>query len=358
MINLKNFDNIRIVALISVLLIHTALYNVAIKAISFDMSELSLHNNYKQLLINCSYINLFKSGTIIFFIISGFLFQKQSPAFNDFFIFLKKKAKSLLRPYLILFVIPTVILIWIIEPNFGVKEDYDWYLLTIKTIENVFLTNYWFVPALFVTLIINFFVKTKNVFKSLVWFSLIWLVFYVNLYCHFVLTTHSIWFVAFFFIFTLGRLLYMYNDKIANIRFLNKSNLILATILFYVVSNIESMVVLEYGHNGDYINTLRIGNIFYSFSLFFLLNALFDRMKFTMPIDVSFYFIYLVHPFVLRLTSFYLMKNNLLEFEYPMQIIYNIAHFLIVAIISFGIQQIFFKLHFNSKYLSQYVFRK
>ncbi|WP_433814856.1 acyltransferase family protein [Flavobacterium johnsoniae] len=358
MINLKNFDNIRIVALISVLLLHTCLGNFGVDTFTADMSELNLNSNYDQLLLNASYLNLFKCGTVLFFIISGFLFEKQFPAFNVFSLFIKKKSKSLLRPYLILFVIPTIILIWIIEPNVGRKEDYDFYLFFIKTIRSIFLTNYWFVPALFVTLIINYFIKTEDLFKSLIFFSFIWLIFYVNMYFHFVLTSHTVWFVGFFFIFALGRLMFVYNEKMASFRFMNKNNLIFAVILFYILSNIESMIILEYWHNTDYINTLRIGNILYSFALFFLLNLFFSKLNFVLPINVSFYFIYLVHPFVLRVPSILSFTSDLRELEYPLQYVYNVAHFLEVATICFVLQQIFFKLHFKSKYLSQYVFKK
>jgi len=360
MVNIKNFDNIRIVALISVLLVHTVLYNVGMSKFSIELSELSFHKNYSQLLLWSLYVNVFKSGTILFFIMSGFLFEMQFVKFNSFSVFIKKKAKSLLRPYLILFVIPTFIIIWIIEPNFGVQESYNLYLIFIKTIEGIFLTNYWFVPALFVTLLINFFIKTKYVLKSLILFIPIWMLTYANLYFKFVLTTaHTVWFIGFFFIFTLGRLMYLYNDRIFNIKLLkNKKQLFLITIIFYVLSNIDSILILKYGHNADYLNTLRMGNILYSFSLFYLLNSLFNDFKFVIPIDVSFYFIYLIHPFVLKISDYFLAKNNILFFNYPSQFIYSILHFLIVITSCVLVQQLFFKLRYKSKPVSQYVLKK
>lgn len=359
MINSKNFDNIRSIALVFILLLHTPLNNIGIAGFTNEMTERSLHVNFNQILMGSLYSNLFKPGTVLFFIISGFLFEMQCVKFTNFRVFIKKKTKSLLRPYLIIFVIPTFIMIGFIEPNLGiVKEKMDIGVLFIRVMKEMFLGNYWFVLALFVTLIINYFIKTKNIFKSLVLFGFIWLMFYVNLCCQFVMTSHTVWFIGFFFIFTLGRLMFVYNDKIANLKFINKNNLILAVIVFYIISNIESMLVLMYGYNVDCINTLRIGNILYSFSLFYLLNILFSEAKFTLPINVSFYFIYLVHPFVLKSTTFLMFKNNLTVFEYPTQYFYNIIHFLIVITTCVAIQQIFFKLRFKSKYLSEYVFKK
>jgi hypothetical protein len=359
MINIKNFDNIRFVALISVLLVHTCLYNVGMDNFRNELSELSFFQNYNQLLLFGLYVNLFKSGTILFFIISGFLFQIQFIKFDSFFVFIKKKSKSLLRPYLILFVIPTFILIWIVEPHYGIKEGYDLYKLCVKTIESIFLTNYWFVPALFVTLVINFFIKTKYVLKSLILFISIWIVAYVNLYFKFVLTSHTVWFVGFFFVFTLGRLMYLYNERIFNLELLkNKKKLFLITIVFYVISNIEGLLILKYGHNFDYVNTLRVGNILYSFSLFYLLNSLFNDFKVVIPVEVSFYFIYLVHPFVLRISDYVLSKNAILIFDYPSQFIYSILHFSIILTCCVLIQQLFFKLQYESKPIFEHILKK
>ena len=359
MINSKNFDNIRSVALVLILLLHTALNNIGIIDFTNEITEKSLQVNSSQILMGAFYSNLFKPGTILFFIISGFLFEMQCEKFTNFRVFIKKKTKSLLRPYLIIFVIPIFIIIGFIEPNLGIiKERIDIFILVKKAMDLILFGIYWFVPALFVTLIINYFIKTKNLFKALALFGFIWVFFYINLYCQFVMTSHTVWFIGFFFIFTLGRLMYVYNDKIANLKFINRNNLIFAIILFYIISNIESVLVLMYGYNIDCINTLRVGNILYSFSLFYLLNILFNRVKFTLPIDVSFYFIYLVHPFILKSTTFLMLKNNLTVFEYPIQYFYNIIHFLIVITTCVAIQQIFFKLRFKSKYLSEYVFKK
>jgi fucose 4-O-acetylase-like acetyltransferase len=359
MINSKNFDNIRSVALISVLLLHTVLNNIGVVDFSNVMTEKSLQANFCQILMGVLYSNLFKPGTILFFIISGFLFEKKVLKFTDFSVFVKKKAKSLLRPYLIIFIIPTFIVIGLVDSDLGMTiEKIDIFILLKKAMNQIVFGIYWFVPALFITLIVNYFIKTKDLFRSFILFGLIWLAAYINLYLQLVTTYHTVWFIGFFFIFTLGRLMYVYDDKMANLEFISTTNLIYASILFYIISNIESMLILKYGYNIDCINTLRIGNVLYSFSLFYLLNILFNKVNFTIPIDISFYFIYLVHPFVLNSTDSLMSKNNLNVFEYPTQYFYNSIHFLIVIGTCVAIQQMFFKLRFKSKYLSEYVFKK
>ncbi|WP_035668540.1 acyltransferase family protein [Flavobacterium sp. 83] len=358
MINIKNFENIRLIAILSILVTHTALLNLGIAKNLVNITEKSTEIYYYQLLTHTLYINIFKAGTIIFFIISGFLFEMQVVKFKEFTVFVRKKSKSLLHPYFIIFMIPTLIFVGIIEPNFGIKENLSFYLFAIKSIENIFLTNYWFVPALFITLIINYFIKTKYLIKSLIVFVSVWLISYINLYLKFTITSHTVWFCGFFFIFTLGRLMNVYNNQIANVNlFRSKNKLLLITFICYIVSNLESMIILVYGHNIDNLSTLRIGNIAYSFFLFYLLNVIFNKIKFVLPIEISFYFIYLIHPFVLRITNFILYKNNLIVFDYPFQLLYDIIHFLIVLIFCVAIQQIFFKLKFKSKFISEYVFK-
>ncbi|SHG08074.1 acyltransferase family protein [Flavobacterium johnsoniae] len=359
MINTNNFNNIRIIALLCILAIHTNLINRGFLNYQNETTIAMFNQNFWEMLMGVLYCNIFKAGTILFFIISGFLFEKQYLSFNNFSAFLKKKTKSLLRPYFIIYIIPTILLTGIIEPNVGVKENIDFSTFFIRTIENIFFSNYWFIPALFVTLIVSYFIDSKNLFKALYLFILIWFVFYLNIYLKFTISLHTVWFIAFFFVFTLGRIMYVYNEKISNWKIIrDPKKIICLVILFYIISNIESIIILRFAYNLDSVNTLRIGNVLYSFCLFCLLNNIFDKWKFTLPIDVSFYFIYLIHPFVLRITSILLVKNNLTVFEYPYQYLFNIIHFLIVLTICVGFQQVFFKLGFKSIKLSRYVFKK
>lgn len=359
MINSKNFDNIRTVALLFILLIHTTLANTGFSNFDNESTEKVLNENFEQLFMSGVYVNLFKAGTVLFFIISGFLFEMQFEKFNNFSLFVKRKAKSLLRPYLIIFIIPTLIITGIIEPNVGFRENIDIYEFLSRCLKNIFLTNYWFVPALFVTLIINYFIKTKDLLKALCLFIPIWIIAYFNIYFEFALSYHTIWFPAFFFVFTLGRLMCVYNEQISRLSLIrDQKKLLLFIVFFYCISNLESVFIMDYGNNPDFCNTLKIGNILFSLSLFYFLNNFFNKVKFVLPIKVSFYFIYLIHPFVLKITNYFMVKKNIVFFEYPYQFLYNVLHFLIVLTICVVIQQIFFKLSFKSKALSEYVFKK
>jgi hypothetical protein len=353
LISTKNFDNIRIIALLSILAVHTNLPNSKLlNNTNFDVDS--------QFLMYIIYINVFKAGTILFFIVSGFLFEMQSSKFIDFSVFIKRKVSSLLRPYFILFFVPTIVIIGLIEPNFGVfKENMNFHTYIIRIIENVFLTNYWFVPALFITLVINYFIAKKNIIKSLIVFVPIWLFCYINTYLKFAPSGHTIWFIGFFVVFTMGRLICIYNNKIADINlFKSKKKILLIVFIFYVISNLESILIFNYGHNLDYLNTLRIGNITYSIFLFFLLNMIFNKIVFVLPFGFSFYFIYLIHPFVLRAETIFLYQTKLNIPEYPLNVFYNVMSLLLVLFVCVILHQFFFKLKINSKYISEYIFKK
>lgn len=357
MISSKNFNNIRFIAVFFILALHSIFPNIELIRLGQIPSFKEI--DYFQLINLALYANIFKAGTIIFFIISGFLFEMQIDKINKFNAFLKKKTNSLLFPYFIIFFIPTMFLVGFIEPYIGVKEDLSIYLFIKNSFTSIFLTNYWFVPALFITLMINYFIKTKDILKSLIVFVPIWLFTYINIYLKFTNSSHTVWFIGFLFIFSIGRLMFIHNNQIAEMNVLrNKKTLILLVIISYIISNIESIFIVIYGQNLDYLNTLRIGNIAYSFFLFYLLNYIFSNRKITLPFDLSFYFIYLIHPFVLRVAHFLLSKYDLINFEYPSQVFYNIAYLIYTITICIVLHNLFFKLRIKSFLISDYVFNK
>jgi peptidoglycan/LPS O-acetylase OafA/YrhL len=167
MIDNKNFDNIRFIAVIAVLAIHTTLPNIFFNLYGKNIENFNYRIYFSQSLSSALYYNFFKIGTNLFFIISGFLFEMQSSNRVSFKAFFNKKVKSLLWPYLIIFLIPTFIIIGLLEPNFGVKENINLDIFAKRVLGNMFLTNFWFIPALFITLLLNYFISTKNLFKSL-----------------------------------------------------------------------------------------------------------------------------------------------------------------------------------------------
>jgi hypothetical protein len=186
----------------------------------------------------------------------------------------------------------------------------------------------------------------------------IWGLSYLNIYLKFTYSYHTVWFVGFFVIFALGRLIFIYNDRIAKLSLFSSTNkVLLLTFSCYLVSNIESIIILVYGHNINYINTLRLGNIAYSLSAFYLLNMILVKNKISLPFELSFYFIYLIHPFVLRISSFP-FKNHLIEFKYPSQLIFNLVYLSIIFSLCIVVHDIFFNLRVKNIPVSLYIFNK
>jgi hypothetical protein len=360
MINSKNFDNIRVIAILMILFLHTFLNNFILD--KYGSTPINNIQSYDYLQIFCSatYLNLYKAGTILFFIISGFLFQMQCHKFSDFSFFIRKKAHSLLWPYLIFFVLPILFLYTCVMPYIGYHEQNSFYSVFMILVHEILFSNYWFVPALFVTLVLNFFVKSKNLIFYLSLFILIWLIAVINIYVKFVdTTTHTMWFIGFFFVFAIGRLIFLHNEKLSKLNFLkNKSILIIFCFVFYVLSNMESMAIFAYSKNLDFANTLRFTNICYSFGLFFLFNAILDDKNWSFLKKYNIYFIYLIHPFVLRVTGFLLVRSGHTVFGFPVQFVYNLLHFLIVLFFCLFIHKLFFSLRWNNRYLYSYFFKE
>jgi fucose 4-O-acetylase-like acetyltransferase len=357
MINSRNFNNIRTVAMVFIIALHSTLLNFKVSDVITDLDQTNFNINFWQALSQAFYKDFFKSGTILFFIVSGFLFEMQINKLKVFNTFFFKKFKNLIVPYFFLFFIPTLIIVILIFKG-EVASNQTVKFFFSRLIIEVFFGNYWFIPALFVTLMINYFINSKNLIKSFYYFLPFWILAYLNIYYRVTTTEHNVWFVAFFIMFTLGRIIYFKKDEILKISFLN--NLKLMTILtfcFYLLSVMESMILLIYADNKDFTNTLRIFNVAYSFSFFMLLNKYFSVRELNLSKGLSLYFIYLIHPFVIRFTRL-LIKKFHITFEYPSQFLFNILHFLLVFAVCVWIHKIFFKIKINGWSPSKYLFEK
>lgn len=352
MIDSRGFDNIRIVAIMLIILLHTVLPNVGFEKMlagkedlsNFDLIQISYHSLY---------LNLF-TGNILFFTISGFLFQMQLESFTNFTNFLARKFKSLMLPFLIFGLGVTVFAIIFVYPNIGQFKDVvtvDYFLDSLKVA--IFGSALWFIPSLFVILVVNYFFKTRLFLLVLISFML-WLFLYINCYLKVVelnLFGNTIGYVL---IFVVGRLSYLYNEKLASIKFLYcKRKILFSLIVFYVLLNLESLAL--YKIKGDFLNPLRIGNILYSYSIFFLLNRVFIENKLFFMKGYTIYFIYLMHIYCLGFTGVFFQRFN--TFNYPVQLGFNFLNFIFVLGMCLIIHKIFFSIKINSRFIASYFFK-
>lgn len=293
MLTTKNINSIRFIAMFGVLFIHSAG-----SYLKFFVSKENTFGVFSFL------ISIMKFSTIVFFLISGYLFELNKNKYVDFKTFLIGKYSNLLKPYLTIFLIPICLFFFFSHPDFHeatFKTVINWYVKTI--FDQIFLTNYWFIPVLVLYFMVNFFVPYRAL-KILFPISIAITLFYsINLYFNFVRTEHTLSFLGFLSFFFLGRL--QAYKKYKPVKFYCK---IILAFLFLFLSLAETNVLHYYFHSQDAANTLKISNILFSISIVVLLK---DMRQFPAKIlKIDTYFIYLIHMHVLRITSLLLILLN------------------------------------------------
>ena len=353
MIDSKGFGNIRVIAIMLIILLHAALPNVGFQKL-VDGKEVLSGFDLIQVCYHSLYLNLF-TGNILFFTISGFLFQMQLASFTNFTNFLIRKFKSLLIPFLVFGLGVSAFLIIFVYPNFGQVKDvvtitYFFESLWVLIFDSIL----WFIPSLFIILVLNYFFKTRLLLLTVLSFVL-WLLLYINCYLNVVkldLFGNSVGYV---FIFVIGRLFFLYNEKLASIQFLySKKKLFFSMIVFYILLNLESLVL--YQIKGDFHNSLRIANVLYSYSVFFLLNRVFIENRWVLLKGYTIYFIYLMHFYCLSITGVFFQRLGV--FTYPTQLAFNFLNFFVVLGMCIMIHKVFFSIKINSKFISSYFFKE
>ena len=353
MIDSKGFGNIRVIAIMLIILLHAALPNVGFQKL-VDGKEVLSGFDLIQVCYHSLYLNLF-TGNILFFTISGFLFQMQLASFTNFTNFLIRKFKSLLIPFLVFGLGVSAFLIIFVYPNFGQVKDvvtitYFFESLWVLIFDSIL----WFIPSLFIILVLNYFFKTRLLLLTVLSFVL-WLLLYINCYLNVVKLDLFGNGVGYVFIFVIGRLFFLYNEKLASIQFLySKKKLFFSMIVFYILLNLESLVL--YQIKGDFHNSLRIANVLYSYSVFFLLNRVFIENRWVLLKGYTIYFIYLMHFYCLSITGVFFQRLGV--FTYPTQLAFNFLNFFVVLGMCIMIHKVFFSIKINSKFISSYFFKE
>ncbi len=236
-------------------------------------------------------INIGKFATIVFFIISGFLFQLNEHKYSSFKAFINNKYQKLLKPYLIIFLIPILIYNLPIKPFISAPEHVTVLVYVVNILKKIFFSNYWFIPVLFIYFIGNFFLPfryMKWVFPVAV---LITIFYSFNLYNPIIPTSHTLGFLGFCSFFFLGRI--MVNLKpLSSIT--NSWAIISLCICGFLFSIIETCILHYSFSQADCWNTLKISNIFYSLTALLLLKDKVIMPSYLLKVDT--YMIYLFHP--------------------------------------------------------------
>lgn len=263
----KNFDfvdTIRFIAMVSIVYEHTCIFA------PFVFKTLN------EQVIQTAILQLGKFGTIIFFLISGFLMSHKFTEYKPG-EYLINRFKTTLKPWFIwvlLFFFVIVIDKAVILFRYGKSDELDhffpflWERITYIVLE----TSFWFIPNFLIAIAV---LLTCRKYIDKLWFGGILLalsLFYsVNLYYGWIITRHTTALLGFVFYLWLGTRMNLYFDRIiALIKKQPLLKIVLATILIYILSCIETLWLMHL-HSHDAFNTLKITNVFYSFAVFALL---------------------------------------------------------------------------------------
>ena len=285
-------------------------------------------------------IQISKFGTIIFFVIAGFLIGEK---FTDYtpVEYLNRRLKSTIWPWVIWS------LIYIVVTNYGfllnkvrgiagTPDDNSSFITNVKT--TYLYTIYWFIPNFLfcITLLLVF---KKYLYNYVLGAALaLFTIFYsVNIYFSWIQPGHTTAIFGFVFFLWLGAQLNKNWDKV-NL-WIDKTplwlwwGLTIAT-LFLGVTETGFLKSL---HNSDPYNSLRFSNILFSLSCFFLMlkRRNFKLITSFKPRETT-YGVYLIHYIlVVSLLSaifdpFNIKPNHL---WLPVLVVYQLLRFLIIYVI-------------------------
>lgn len=291
-----------------------------------------------------------KFGTIIFFLLSGFLIGdkiKNTTAKE----YLKKRLQNTIKPWAFwacILMILNYVTLAIIYFKFHPSDFWQTPTLPLgnQIIHIVFFTNFWFILNFMICLAILLAFKR---YLDSNYFGLILLLcslFYsVNLYFNWIPTHHTTAVFGFVFYLWLGYQLNKYFDAFK--LWVGKASawwLIPVLIISFASCCAESLNLYSL-HSDDAFNTLRFSNIIFSLLCFIVLFKYSDylNVSFFKPRQVT-YGIYLIHQILILHflpLIFIPMHINQATQTIPQMLAYQLIRFVIVYGLSYGISLLF-----------------
>ena len=266
-ITLKNYDFIdtmRFIAMIGIVMEHASPF------LGLKLVHLS------DQIIQVFSLQFIKFGTIVFFILAGFLIGDK---FNQYSTqqYLGRRLKTTLKPWI--FWVSIFILLFFIDQfviylrrgeAIGFTDPLAFLIDRFHFI--LVQTSFWFIINFMVciTILLVFRRYMYNIVFGII-LGIFSLFYAVNLYFDWIPTGHTTALLGFVFYLWLGVILHKYftrfNEWVAKRSFLSLSFWLIVT---FVLSCLESLNLLKHGSN-DYLNTLRITNCLFSLVSFLFL---------------------------------------------------------------------------------------
>lgn len=350
MLNTKNkvnydfIDYIRFLAIISIVVEHSYFWPATV-----------YFKDFPEQVIQTFSMQIFKFGSIIFFLLAGFLIGDKINNYKPF-DYLQRRFDNTFKPWL--FWVGIYILIEYINSvvgylRFGSSDAFSKpgsYLYDLISYV-LFETSFWF--------IINFLIgiATLMLFRKYIYsfkFGLILglcsLFYAINIYFDWIPSRHTMAFLGFVFYIWLGvQMNKYYADFLTWINKTTLASIVIACIFSFFLASAESLYLTNFHLKTDPYNTLRITNILYSLVAFLLLFKIgnIDWIKKMQPRNTTFG-IYLIHysvivqalPLIFRpLNIDYLHQNALFLFGFQLirfVIAFAVSYLLTILISKFN----------------------
>jgi len=266
-INYDFIDSLRFISMFGIVMEHSSFFFGA------------KFNTLNEKIVQIFSLQVFKFGTIIFFLLAGFLIGDKFTKYSTK-EYLQRRIKNTLKPWLfwvIILLITNYLDIIVKNLKYG---DNPFLTISIPnvllSIENiVFNTSFWFIPNFLICIaILLLFRKYLYSIKLGAALLLLSLFYSVNLYIDVIPTSHTTALFGFIFYLWLGVQINKYYDQFKFIAGKTSMSLIfILLIISFSLASLESYYLLKL-LPADPFNTLRITNIIYSLLSFVFLYKL------------------------------------------------------------------------------------
>jgi hypothetical protein len=265
----KNYDfidSLRFIAIITIVIEHSYL---SPKSIYF--------NTIGEQVIQTVTMQLFKFGTITFYILAGFLIGDKIPTISSL-TYLKRRFHGTFKPWffwLLIFLVLIYINFWVIYKKGGIVEAFSNPLPVLgdTLYYIIFDTSFWFILNFLGSIAILLLFRKHLYSFKLGAFLLVCSLFYsLNLYLEWIPSRHTTAVLGFVFYLWLGVIMHKYFEAF-NLLIKNSTILFLTVgvIITFIIACSESIYLMNSGIKVDPYNTLRLTNIIYSLVCFLLL---------------------------------------------------------------------------------------
>jgi hypothetical protein len=265
-INYAFVDSLRFIAIITIVIEHSYLYP---KTMYFS----ALGEQWIQTIT----MQLFKFGTITFYILAGFLIGDKIKNTTSLG-YLKRRFQSTFKPWLfwlLFFLLLIYLNFMVIYVKKGQVAAFDrpFFGLFNQLYSIVFETSFWFILNFLGSISILLIFKKHLYSLKLGLFLLVCSIFYsVNLYFGWIVTQHTTAILGFVCYLWLGVQLHKYYDVFQ--LWIKKQKIVVwifLTVASFLFACLESIYLLNSGIKVDPYNTLKVTNIIYSLATFILL---------------------------------------------------------------------------------------